>query len=262
MKKFLLKFITKKFFGETKLNRFGFDDPYYEEVQLDPTDPNSKVIRSYIEPPVGLSDNDTKLFQKIQRRSYRLDYLFNICGVKFGWNGVISVVPVVGDVLAAINSLLIYRLIFQLDNPVPWDIHFFILLNIIADFLFKLIPIVGSFVDIGFKANSRNAALIEKHLATVAKANQFFSDVDSESASTKSLVSWQTSSVTGIPDIVGSLRSRIFGRGAKVEEKPIESIDLGVSSKSVLNKPRPRVNSTGGISTARAVDSPQKTMLK
>ncbi|KAM9914442.1 hypothetical protein OXX69_000631 [Metschnikowia pulcherrima] len=45
------------------------------------------------------------------------------------------------------------------------------LFNILVDFLLSLIPIVGDIIEIGYKANSRNFLLLEKHLLRVGKKN-------------------------------------------------------------------------------------------
>ncbi|CDK26830.1 unnamed protein product [Kuraishia capsulata CBS 1993] len=174
MSSWMVKLVTQRIFRESHLNKFGTEDPYYEETIVssgDPTKPDKvKKIRKRTAPK-GLSENDEKIFIKIRRRAYHLDMLFNVCGIRVGWNGIISLLPVVGDALSVTSSLMIYKMLFDLDEKVPLTIHATFLFNILIDFLIGLIPIVGSIVEIGYKANSRNSLSLEKYLEKVGAKN-------------------------------------------------------------------------------------------
>lgn len=46
----------------------------------------------------------------------------------------------------------------------PASVKLRMLCNVAFDFLIGLVPVIGDLLDIGFKANSRNAALLDRHL--------------------------------------------------------------------------------------------------
>lgn len=118
-----------------------------------------------------MSVNDAKIYEKVKRRAYRLDLLFNICGVRVGLGNLIGAVPIIGDILNIYLSILIFRLCLRVQGGLPVDIQIKMILNILIDFAIGLIPIVGDFIDILYKANSRNLLLLEKHLIQVGEVN-------------------------------------------------------------------------------------------
>lgn len=59
----------------------------------------------------------------------------------------------------------------DVDGGLPLDVQAQFLFNIIVDFLIGLIPIVGDVVEIMYKANSRNALILEKHLKAKGEKN-------------------------------------------------------------------------------------------
>lgn len=121
--------------------------------------------------PEGLSHNDERVLKRVMRRAYHLDMLFNVFGYKVGWSGIVGVVPVIGDLTGIVFSLLLFKTAREVDGGLPWDVQGYFLLNIIVDFLLGLVPIVGDFVEVMYKANSRNALVLEKHLKEKGRIN-------------------------------------------------------------------------------------------
>lgn len=121
--------------------------------------------------PVGITAHDTKVYKKVRRRAHRLDLLFNVCGVRMGIASFVGMVPVIGPVSCIFFSLMVYRTALTVEGGLPVDIQAKMLFNIVIDFLIGLIPIVGDFIDIYYKANSRNLLLLEKHLVQVGEVN-------------------------------------------------------------------------------------------
>lgn len=68
-------------------------------------------------------------------------------------------------------SLLLLKTARDVDGGLPLDVQAQFLFNIIVDFLIGLIPIVGDVVEIMYKANSRNALILEKHLKAKGEKN-------------------------------------------------------------------------------------------
>ncbi len=46
--------------------------------------------------PTVLSVNDQHILKSIRNKAYYLDLALNICGMRFGWGGVIGLIPAIG----------------------------------------------------------------------------------------------------------------------------------------------------------------------
>jgi len=83
--------------------------------------------------------------------------------MRFGWSFIIGIIPGAGDVAdVALNYLLVIRKARQAELP-DWLVRRMLLNNAVAA-LTGLVPIAGDVVMAVFKANSRNAALLEEFL--------------------------------------------------------------------------------------------------
>ncbi|KAH7120071.1 hypothetical protein B0J13DRAFT_599624 [Dactylonectria estremocensis] len=174
MTSMIAKFFTQKILGESISNKFGTEDPYFEHVpatRLNGT-PSGKLKKRKKALPPGISDHDAKVLTKVKRRAYRLDLsLFNCCGIRFGWSSAIGLVPAIGDVLDALMALIVMRTCGQIEGGLPTSLKAKMMSNIILDFVVGLVPFVGDVVDALFRANTRNAALLEVYLREQGKKN-------------------------------------------------------------------------------------------
>ena len=93
-----------------------------------------------------------------------LDEAFRVPGtrVRFGLDGIIGLVPGLGDVLAGLLSLVIP--IAAWTRGVPYVTLVRMALNIGIGVLVGTIPIFGDIFDIAWKANRRNYRLLRLHL--------------------------------------------------------------------------------------------------
>jgi len=83
--------------------------------------------------------------------------------MRFGWTFVIGLVPVVGDVSdALLNYTLVVKKAKQANIP-DWLLRRMLLNNAISAGV-GFVPLVGDVILASFKANSRNAALLEEFL--------------------------------------------------------------------------------------------------
>ncbi|RKF62704.1 putative membrane protein [Erysiphe neolycopersici] len=168
MASFLAKIISKKILRENLENKFGFEDPRFETVpatNLDGTPSHGKVKKRPKALPPGISKHDGKVLTKVKRRAYRLDMcLFNCCGIRFGWSSVIGIVPGFGDVLDAFMALMVLRTCQSIEGGLPRAVQVRMLINIILDFGVGLVPFIGDIADALFRANTRNAILLEQYL--------------------------------------------------------------------------------------------------
>ncbi|KAJ7094055.1 hypothetical protein B0H15DRAFT_831760 [Mycena belliarum] len=144
---------------EKHLKQYSPADPMYEDY----TDDRGKIRKRRREIPQGLSKRDAKILKSVQRRAHYLDKGFSICGLRFGWTFVIGIIPGAGDVAdVSLNYLLVLRKARKADLP-PWLTRK-MLANNAASALMGLIPLAGDVALAAFKANSRNAALLEEFL--------------------------------------------------------------------------------------------------
>jgi len=167
MTSMITKYISKKILGESLQNNFGKEDPYFETVPATRLDgrPSSKGKKRRKALPSGISEHDGKVLTKVKRRAYRLDMsLFNCCGIRFGWSSLIGIIPVVGDALDALMAFMVMRTCQQIEGGLPADVKAKMYFNIILDFGVGLVPILGDVADALFRANTRNAVVLEKFL--------------------------------------------------------------------------------------------------
>lgn len=167
---FIPSYFGKKFFKENFQNSYGTEDPYYEEIpaeELGRKKPGSKRRRAM---PEGLSENDSKILRKVTRRAWRLDMCLGApCGFRIGWSAILGLIPAIGDLLCASLALMIVRLATEIDGGLPLFLQTKMMANVAFDFTIGLVPIVGDIVNLMYKANSRNALLLEKYLSEKAK---------------------------------------------------------------------------------------------
>ena len=99
----------------------------------------------------------------MQRRAHYLDKGFSICGLRFGWTFIIGIIPMAGDITdAALNYTLVLRKAKQAELP-GWLVRRMLVNNAVSAGV-GLVPVIGDVVLAAFKANSRNAALLEEFL--------------------------------------------------------------------------------------------------
>jgi hypothetical protein len=144
---------------QKNLEQYKPEDPLYEFY----TDKRGKQRRRKRAIPPGLSARDAKILKSVQRRAHYLDKGFSICGLRFGWTFIIGIIPGAGDVAdVTLNYFLVVRKARQAELP-AWLVRRMLLNNAISA-LSGLVPVAGDVVMAVFKANSRNAALLEEFL--------------------------------------------------------------------------------------------------
>lgn len=93
-----------------------------------------------------------------------LDEAFPIPGTRFrvGFDSLVGLVPGVGDGLTSVLSAYIVVQAARLGVPVPVLAR--MLLNVAVDGLVGTVPVLGDLFDAGWKANTRNLALLRAEL--------------------------------------------------------------------------------------------------
>ena len=102
--------------------------------------------------------------RSVRRLARLLDAAVRIPGtdLRVGLDAVLGLIPAGGDVAGAVLSAWIVLTGARLGAPLP------VLLrmtgNLALDAVLGALPVVGDLVDVGWKANLRNVALLEAHL--------------------------------------------------------------------------------------------------
>ncbi|WP_421703689.1 DUF4112 domain-containing protein [Aliiroseovarius sp.] len=104
--------------------------------------------------------------QKLEKLAYRLENLLPIPGtdLRFGVDAVLGLVPVVGDVVAVIPGA--YIMVEAYDMGASRRLLIRMGLNLGVDVVIGLVPGIGDLFDVAWNANTRNVALLRRHLET------------------------------------------------------------------------------------------------
>jgi hypothetical protein len=84
-------------------------------------------------------------------------------GIRFGWDAIIGLVPGLGDAIAGLLGG--YGLYVGWRLGAPGVVLARILLNLVVETVIGSIPVAGDLFDIGFRADLRNVALLDRWLA-------------------------------------------------------------------------------------------------
>ncbi|MCA9071193.1 MAG: DUF4112 domain-containing protein [Planctomycetaceae bacterium] len=107
--------------------------------------------------------SDTRV-ERIDRLTRLLDDAFQIPGTKYraGWDSVVGLVPVLGDIATtALSGYIIYQ---AHKAGASRTVLARMIANVGFDFVAGSIPLVGDLFDVAFKSNLRNARLLKRHL--------------------------------------------------------------------------------------------------
>ncbi|WP_424933201.1 DUF4112 domain-containing protein [Amaricoccus macauensis] len=102
--------------------------------------------------------------EQLERMAKLLDARFVIpfTGIRFGLDGLLGLVPVVGDTAALAPSLYVVYRAHRLG--VRRSVLLRMMGNTAADYAIGIVPVFGDILDVAFKANRRNVALLREEL--------------------------------------------------------------------------------------------------
>ena len=112
-------------------------------------------VPRFVQPP----DLDADL-ERVRRLASIMDAQFEIAGVKVGWDAIIGLVPVVGDVATA--AIALYPLHIAHKHKLGRWLQTRMAANVALDWAIGAVPLIGDVFDVAFKANLRNLALLER----------------------------------------------------------------------------------------------------
>lgn len=113
-------------------------------------------MRAYVPPREEMLD-------ALRRWAVLLDSAFRVPGtrIRFGIDAILGLIPGIGDISTPTFAALI--LLQAVRMRIPFVVQARMVLNAALDMLLGLVPVAGDLVDIGWKANLRNLALLERH---------------------------------------------------------------------------------------------------
>jgi hypothetical protein len=93
-----------------------------------------------------------------------LDVAFIVPGtnIRYGIDGLIGLIPVIGDLITTAISLWLVREARALGAP--WHLTMRMLGNVALDGVVGIVPLVGDAFDVMFRANVRNVKLLHRWL--------------------------------------------------------------------------------------------------
>jgi hypothetical protein len=144
---------------EKHLEQYAPTDPLYETY----TNAKGKQKRRRRDVPPGLSKRDALILQSVNKRAHYLDKGLSLGGFRVGWSFFVGAIPGAGDVVnAGLNYVLVIRKARQAEIP-DWLVRR-MLMNMAVAAGIGWVPVAGDIAIAIFKANSRNAALLEEFL--------------------------------------------------------------------------------------------------
>lgn len=164
------KLLGKQFKAYADKKVTSGEDPYFAQVPDPKRNGKFKKVKKQI--PGYIPEHDALILASVRKSAYRLDCsLFELFGMRFGWESAIGLIPFAGDAIGVCMALLLFKKCMTVDGGLPSQVSMKMLINIILDFVVGLVPILGDLADAAFKANTKNLRLLERHLDAKYKPN-------------------------------------------------------------------------------------------
>ena len=119
-----------------------------------------------------MTDKPTREVQKLRRISWLFDELIRIPGtnIRLGADALLGLLPGGGDLVGgAVSS---YAILVAARMGAPPTVIARMAMNIGVDALIGVVPLLGDLFDVGWKANRRNADLLEQYMRNPLKAKR------------------------------------------------------------------------------------------
>lgn len=108
--------------------------------------------------------------QRVRKLSQLMDTQFKVGGVRFGLDPILGLFPGIGDFVTSAVSFYLIHLAWQLKSPPI--LLFRMGINVLIDGLIDLIPFVGNFFDLFWRANERNLKLLENYISSPTRTER------------------------------------------------------------------------------------------
>ncbi|ABC28877.1 conserved hypothetical protein [Hahella chejuensis KCTC 2396] len=115
-------------------------------------------------PHAPISAEQRATLTRLRKLAYRLDSQFRIpvVGVRVGWDSLIGLVPLAGDIVGGCLSLYLLWQAWRIKAPKRLLLR--MLANIGVEVLGGAAPLIGDVFDIYWKANQRNMDMLAVYL--------------------------------------------------------------------------------------------------
>ncbi|KAI9024318.1 hypothetical protein CLU79DRAFT_746566 [Phycomyces nitens] len=161
----------------------------------------------YTTPHQPLSkEQKTRKLKNVKQIATWLDNAVPGSPVPLGLDPFLSLIPFIGGFLG--SALAMYQVYLSTQFGIPLWLLLRMLLNVFIDFMLGLIPVVGSFLDMFYKANLWNAEALEDW---IANPEPIIDPITGESTSLVTQISWQQLAT----DTANAFNSRILGKSGK-----------------------------------------------
>ena len=100
--------------------------------------------------------------ERLDRIATLLDSQFSVAGIRFGWDPILSVIPVAGDLVGAVFSG--YLILEAARTGARKRDLAKMGVNVGVETVLGSIPILGTIIDVAYKANKRNVRILRRHL--------------------------------------------------------------------------------------------------
>lgn len=119
---------------------------------------------SYLKDHVSSTDQSSKSHARLKKLAWFLDSSIPVpgLGMRVGLDGIIGLIPGIGDAAGSIISSYIVAEAARMGVPKTTLLQMGF--NIVIESLIGLIPIVGDIFDFTWKSNQRNIELLERYL--------------------------------------------------------------------------------------------------
>jgi hypothetical protein len=107
--------------------------------------------------PVGSLEAD---LERVRQLARLLDAQFEIAGFKFGWDAILGLVPVAGDVATGLIGL--YPLLIARKHGLGKFVQTRMATNLLLDWAVGSVPLAGDVFDAVYKAHLKNLKLLER----------------------------------------------------------------------------------------------------
>ncbi|EPB89952.1 hypothetical protein HMPREF1544_03201 [Mucor circinelloides 1006PhL] len=159
----MAKYAIKQFIGHQQQQQQQSADHRQTAEQIQLEQQQKKRWWKKAEPPDAiLSPQERDVLKRVKKRAILLDKGMNCCCCQVGLDGIVGLFPVVGDALGLLLALQLVHMAMEAD--LPKSIVSKMMFNITFDFFIGVVPVVGDILDIMFKANTKNAILLEDYL--------------------------------------------------------------------------------------------------
>ncbi|MAI90346.1 DUF4112 domain-containing protein [Ponticaulis sp.] len=115
-----------------------------------------------LDPEEVLTPEQEQALQQARALARLMDDQFSIGGFGIGLDGIIGLIPGVGDLFT--SAMGMYHISLAEKLGMGWGTKAQMMANLGVDFVIGLVPLLGDFLDFGFKSHRKNMRLIEKKL--------------------------------------------------------------------------------------------------